>query len=520
MYDLSFRADDCSVCLVGPKDVYFLVRGDNSVASARAWRKERGLIRIEGSVAQPLSCVAYAGTTSRCIAGTLTGDLYVFDDSQHPAALVAMLRGHDAAISCVWSHPRALVLITSSIDGSLLCWNARDLSIRGEPTQFKRSATSAPRSICLRGGDLYVGMSSADVWLLEGWLGDGSCIDGGSEAVLPHPSAAKRRLLSCHAGGVNCVAPHPSNPLCVTGGDDGTVRMWDLARCSSMPACTRNVRLRDVLPDGRSRTSWPTAAISAVSFRPPHGVELAVCLGAPALSRRAGERVTSLDGAGYMCVLLPKVTGLKADGGSAYEFEVLHPGVKISKSWLTDLRYSPNGQLLAVGSDDRSIYILDASTGYVMRSQLKGHYHSITHLDWSCNARFLRSNGQDLEIKFWDVWNGKEVPRAVRVRDVAFSSGRCTLAWGMHGAHPAPSEPTTMNASDLDAAQELLVTARGDGTVGIHAWPAAFSTAPSRILRGHSMRVNDVALVSDAKTGTTCVVSVGAEGIAIVWALS
>lgn len=51
------------------------------------------------------------------------------------------------------------------------------------------------------------------------------------------------------------------------------------------------------------------------------------------------------------------------------------------------LKYSPNGQFLAVGSRDSNIYIFDAAKKYRRMNVLKGHLSAITALDWFMDNR-------------------------------------------------------------------------------------------------------------------------------------
>lgn len=47
------------------------------------------------------------------------------------------------------------------------------------------------------------------------------------------------------------------------------------------------------------------------------------------------------------------------------------------------MHYSPDDKLLAVGSHDNFIYILDVSKSYKQITKLTGHSSFITSLDWS-----------------------------------------------------------------------------------------------------------------------------------------
>ncbi|TKC50798.1 hypothetical protein EI555_017319 [Monodon monoceros] len=70
---------------------------------------------------------------------------------------------------------------------------------------------------------------------------------------------------------------------------------------------------------------------------------------------------------------------------------------------LSVMRYSPDGNFLAIGSHDNCIYIYGVSDNgrkYARVGKCSGHSSFITHLDWSVNSQFLMSNSGDYEILY------------------------------------------------------------------------------------------------------------------------
>lgn len=70
---------------------------------------------------------------------------------------------------------------------------------------------------------------------------------------------------------------------------------------------------------------------------------------------------------------------------------------------LSVMRYSPDGNFLAIGSHDNCIYIYgvaDNGRKYTRVGKCSGHSSFITHLDWSVNSQFLVSNSGDYEILY------------------------------------------------------------------------------------------------------------------------
>lgn len=67
------------------------------------------------------------------------------------------------------------------------------------------------------------------------------------------------------------------------------------------------------------------------------------------------------------------------------------------------IKSSPNGQLLAIGSRDNTIYIYQR-TGVPHKfnriGKCNGHSSFILHLDWSVDGDVLRSNSGDYEVLF------------------------------------------------------------------------------------------------------------------------
>ncbi len=75
---------------------------------------------------------------------------------------------------------------------------------------------------------------------------------------------------------------------------------------------------------------------------------------------------------------------------------------------LRDLRFSPDGKLLAAADVDFRVRLIDVQTGAV-RQALAGHTEVILGLAFSPDSRWLATAGFDGTARIWDVQTGKEI---------------------------------------------------------------------------------------------------------------
>lgn len=76
-------------------------------------------------------------------------------------------------------------------------------------------------------------------------------------------------------------------------------------------------------------------------------------------------------------------------------------------AYATTLAFNKTGTLLAVGSNNGRIYIIDFTTPFIIGGYkiLFGHVHQITSLDWSKNGDQLISGSTDNKIVIWNLEN-------------------------------------------------------------------------------------------------------------------
>jgi WD40 repeat protein len=98
---------------------------------------------------------------------------------------------------------------------------------------------------------------------------------------------------------------------------------------------------------------------------------------------------------------------------------------------VTSLAFSPDGDLLASGSADRTVRLWDPATGQE-RGVLRGHGMPVQTVSFSPDGRTLASAGTDAVVRLWDVASASE--RAVYdwgiglVNCVAFAPDGMTAA--------------------------------------------------------------------------------------------
>ncbi|XP_065493189.1 echinoderm microtubule-associated protein-like 1 isoform X3 [Caloenas nicobarica] len=162
---------------------------------------------------------------------------------------------------------------------------------------------------------------------------------------------------------------------------------------------------------------------------------------------------------------------------------------------LSVMRYSPDGNFLAIGSHDNCIYIYGVSENgrkYTRIGKCSGHSSFITHLDWSVNSQYLVSNSGDYEILYWIPSACKQVVSVETTRDIEWDTYTCTLGFHVFGVWPEGSDGTDINAVCRSHGRKLLSTGDDFGKVHLFSYPCSQFRAPSHVYGGHSSHVTNV----------------------------
>ena len=208
---------------------------------------------------------------------------------------------------------------------------------------------------------------------------------------------------------------------------------------------------------------------------------------------------------------------------------------------ISDLKFSPNGRMLAVGSHDNFIDVYScklnemadvsataaAAAAAAARStqtalvsapytlalrylkRLRGHTSYVTHLDWSGDNRLLQSTCGSYELLYWDVQSGKQLPqsRDHLEADCPWASETCTIGFPVMGIWLPNAKGTDINCVDVRKQQQQQagtgshsIVATGDdfGHLSLFNYPCVVKKAPRKSYQGHSSHIMGIKFIPSA----------------------
>jgi len=410
----------------------------------RTLNYHKGIIGRLG-VSQTFLAATYVGATP--VVGSSDGHIYIFKDYKLEKAVQA----HEGALYAMYSSDGRLFTggkdgVIKVWDGDLECQSTFDALTTSELTLNKRI-----RSLCLSEDKTKVLIGTAGCEIFEMSALNGVLADRGP-------------LTSGHYYGETwALSLHPKKPEFATVGDDGVVRVWSL----DTRRCVRSVRLQ--------------TASRAVAYS-PLGKHLVVGLG-------RGKKNDRFDG-GFVVL-------------DSERLSIIHEG-KDANEWVCMAKYTPDGSILALTSQDSKIYLYNAKDMYSKRFVITTHRAVVTHVDFSEDSQYLQSADAAGAIYYTDMVSGINIPSALAVRDVSWKTWNLVVGWPVQGLWQGPQDGAQVLTVDRSTNQELLVAGDSYGRLKLYHYPVREGEAGYRKYRGHGQQIWRVLWTRDDGHVLTC----------------
>ena len=178
-------------------------------------------------------CVAISPEARRVVGGSADKTIRIWALDQRGSPSIC-LQGHSYQVSCVLFTQSGEGLLSSSYDGTVRLWDARSGAVKGDLS----GQVGKVEAVALHGGTKRMTIA-------------------GNGLRLRQPSGAMTALHG-HRGPVHCVAFSADGQLLLSGGSDGSVRLWTAADghlLHTFEGHTDKVHAVIFSPDGRTAFS-------------------------------------------------------------------------------------------------------------------------------------------------------------------------------------------------------------------------------------------------------------------------
>ena len=402
------------------------------------YHTEEGYLKRQGiftkhTPKQPITCLCKCKNPDSVISGTVNGQIFLWIDRN----CVRNVQAHDGPIYSMFSSDHGI--LSGGKDNRIRIWSHRlepgatfDLSYFG--------ILPSIRSVCLStdGTCIVFGTLGGNVFEISAI--DGSDLRGGPIAC------------SHFTGNLRFLCAHPSKHEFITVGDDKQLRIWDIKS---------HTLLKIASFDGEVRS---------VAYG-PLGDIIAVGLG--------GDK-TSNGKSGAFVVL------------NEDDLSVIHEA-KDSATPITLVCFSPEGETLAVASEDGPVFLYAVQDEYELIGRCVRHNTPVVHIDFSLDGEWIRTNSLAKEIGFFNADDASYQSNLASMRDIQWFSQSCIYSWHVKSVHRTPFvDDTVVTLHTPTPTSNFLACGTSTGYVRLHSFPCVPDDAECQRFQAHAGPVSTV----------------------------
>lgn len=262
-------------------------------------------------------------------------------------------------------------------------------------------------------------------------------------------TAAHQAIIEGHSDGEMWgLSTHPVKDVFATSSDDGTIRTWDI----------QNQSLLNKVDIG--------GAVRCCCFS-PDGDYLGIGLKTGEFHIVDGNTLKSLT--------------KKRDRNQS----------------VTEMRFSPDGKLLAVGTEDRSVDFYSFKPHIKRIGYCKNIASSVNQLDFAADGKHIQVCTGSYERLIFSVPDGTHVTDEAKISRLTWSSWTCTLGSDVIGIWPKNADKGDINCTHLTHTAKTLATGDDFGYVKLYKFPVTERYTKGKKYVGHSAHVTNVQFTHD-----------------------
>ena len=393
---------------------------------------KNGLLGKKGKN-QTILCLSWIG--NRPVAGTENGQLYVFEGRR----LIQTVPAHSGSVNTLNSCSEGLA--SGGKDGFVKLWTTSlELKIEIKVSTLG-SLSPSVRSVCWDPADnrVLIGTRGAEIYEVN--ASNGNDLNNGPV------------LQGHYADELWGLTMHPQRKEFATVGDDQTLRIW-------------SIKHRQVLRQSKLDT------MARACCYDPSGSKIVVGLGG-----RVGKGRQKKDGA-FLVV-------------NEDDLSVAHES-RDAKQWISDIKFAPDQNTLAIASRDNKIYLYDVPSAFELKAVMDKHNSFVHQIDFSADSAYIQSTCGAYEYLCCDAEDGAAIPAISTLKDVRWDSWTLPVGWPVQGIWPKYSDGTDIRTCHRSGYGNLLATGDNYGRVKLWRYPTLDSDSGTRQYLGHSKNVNKV----------------------------